>query len=191
MTNFLSIVFATALVNNIILVQFLGVSSLFAYSNNLRNAIELALFSFVVLIVTSVINLLLFRFILHPLNLDFLNLIIFVLVSAAITSVLIHWLSRSLPLSLRRQSLEFYLLAGNGAIIGVSLSNTVNTLSLLQSVAYIFGAGLGFALLLVGFAALRQRLDYADIPAAFRGAPIHLISAGIVAMCLLGFAGLA
>ena len=91
---------------------------------------------------------------------------------------------------MRRQRLAFYLIGGNSSIIGLSLLNTASVRSVVDSLAYSFGAALGFALVLLAFTALRQRLDGADVPAPFRGAAIQLISAGIAAMCLLGFAGL-
>jgi len=189
-TNFLSIIIAAALVNNVVLVNFLGVSSLFVFSNRLQNAIELALLSFVVLFSSAFTNLLLFRFLLEPLSLEYLKLICFVATSAAISSWLALVIGEKFPLSLRRQKLLFYLAGTNSAVIGISLLSTVNLLSLGESLAYCLGAALGFALTLVAFAALRLRLETADIPAPFRGAAIHLVSAGIVAMCLLGFAGM-
>ena len=188
-TNFLSIIIAAALANNVVLVQFLGVSSLFAYSDRLQSAIEVALLSFFVLFVAALVNLLLFRFLLAPLNLEYLKLLCFVSISSGISGLSIHWIKQRFPLSLRRQKLAFYLIGGNSAVIGVALINTVSGLGIVESAAYSLGAALGFALLLIAFAALRQRLDTTEVPTPFRGAAIHLVSAGIIAMCFLGFAG--
>lgn len=190
MTQLFSTLVAAALVNNIILIQSLGVSSLFAYSNRLQDAIELALLSSVVIFTASSVNLILYRGLLAPLGLEYLALLCFVGVSATLTSLLLHTLKKKFPLSMRRQQTAFYLIGGNSAIIGLSLLNTASVLSIVDSLAYSFGAAIGFALILVGFAALRLRLDTADTPAPFRGAAIQLISAGIAAMVLLGFAGL-
>ncbi len=190
MTTYLSIIIAAALVNNVVLVQLLGVSSLFLSNSRLQNTIELATLNFIVLFSAAVINLLLFRFILLPLGLDFLKLLFFVAISSSITKLLLQWLKQRFPLSLRQQKLAFYLTGGNSAVIGVSLLNTVSHLSIPQSIAYSLGAALGFSLLLVAFAALRLRLDSAEVPAPFRGTAIQLISAGIVTLFLLGFAGL-
>jgi Na+-translocating ferredoxin:NAD+ oxidoreductase subunit A len=189
-TTYLSIIIAAALVNNVVLVQLLGVSSLFLSNSRLQNTIELATLNFIVLFSAAVINLLLFRFILLPLGLDFLKLLFFVAISSSITKLLLQWLKQRFPLSLRQQKLAFYLTGGNSAVIGVSLLNTVSHLSIPQSIAYSLGAALGFSLLLVAFAALRLRLDSAEVPAPFRGTAIQLISAGIVTLFLLGFAGL-
>ena len=190
MSTYISIIIAAALVNNVVLVQLLGVSSLFFSSSRLQNAIELAALNFVVLFSAAVINLLLFRFLLAPLGLEFLSLLFFVVVSSAITGLLLQWLKQKFPLSMRQQKLAFYLTGANSAVVGVSLLNTVNTLNITQSIAYSLGAALGFSLLIVAFAALRLRLETCDVPGPFRGAAIQLISAGIVAMFLLGFAGL-
>lgn len=190
MSQIPGIIIAAALVNNLVLVQLFGVSSLFAYSSNLRNAIELAWLSGSVLFVSAVLNLLLARWVLLPLQLEFLQLIVYVLVCASLTRVLLRVLASRLPLSLRRQGLEFFLISGNSAIIGLALLNAASIRPLSELMAYSFGAALGFGLVLVLFAALRERLATADVPHALRGAPIHLISAGIIAMCLLGFAGL-
>lgn len=190
MTNYLSIIVAAALVNNVALVQLLGVSSLFFPNSRLQNALELALLNFIVLFAASVINLLLFKFILLPLELAFLKLIVFVATSACITTLVLNRIKLKFPLSMRQQKLAFYLTGGNSAVIGVSIINSVSTLSISQSVAYSLGAAIGFSGLLIAFAALRLRLDTADVPAPFRGTAIQLVSAGIVAMLLLGFAGL-
>ena len=190
MTQIFSIIVAAALVNNMVLIQSLGVSSLFAYSNRLRNAIELALVSFLVIFLASAINLTLYRGLLAPLGLQYLALLCFVGVSSILTLLVLHSLEKYFPLSMRRQRLAFYLIAGNSSIIGLSLLNTASARSVVDCLAYSFGAAMGFALVLLAFTALRQRLDGADVPAPFRGAAIQLISAGIAAMCFLGFAGL-
>ena len=190
MSDFLSIVLAAALVNNVALVQLLGVSPLFAYSNRLQSAVELALLSFIVLFSASFINLLLYRFVLGPLRLDVLKLLCFVAISTGITTLLSIWVGRHYPLSIRRHGLAMLLVGGNSAVIGISLLSVVSARSVLQSLAYSLGTALGFALLLIAFAALRLRLDAADVPQPFRGAAIYLISAGIIAMSMLGFAGL-
>ena len=190
MSTLLSTIVAAALVNNVILVQFLGVSSLFAYSNRLRSALELALLSFLVLFLASLINLLLYRSVLAPLGLENLKLIVFIGISSSICTGLGILVEHYYALSMQRHRFAFYLVGGNSAVIGISLINSVSVLSIAESFAYSLGAAAGFAFVLIGFAALRQRLETADLPAPFRGYPINLISAGIIAMCLLGFAGL-
>ncbi len=189
MANYLSIIVAAALLNNLVLVQLLGVSSLFYSTSRLQQSIEFAVFNFVVLFLSSVLNLAAYRLLLAPLNLEFLRLLLFVTSSAVITKILLDLIAARLPLSARQQGLALFLTGGNSAVLGASLLNINNVLDIGESIAFSFGTAFGYSLLLISFAALRIRLSYADVPAPFRGTAIQLISAGIVAMCLLGFAG--
>ncbi len=190
MLDFLGIIVAAALVNNVALVQFLGVSFFIANSNRLQSAIELGMLSFIALFISSALNLILYRWILAPLNLDILRLVLFVMISSAVAFYLVRIVSNYFPLTWRRHELAILLIAGNSAVIGVSLMLSTSIMPLLEALTYSFGAAFGFALVLVGFAALRERLANADIPLPFQGAPIQFLSAAIVAMVLLGFAGL-
>lgn len=191
MTNYLSIITAAALVNNLILIQLFGVSSLFYSTKRLPQAIEFALFNFVVIFLASVINLIIFLFFLIPLNLEFFKLIAFVATSALLTTLFLNMITKSLPFSIRQQGLLLFLTGGNSAVLGATLLSSTNSLALGEQFAYSFGAALGYSLMIIGFSALRIRLEFADIPAPFQGSAIALISAGLVAISLLGFAGLA
>ncbi len=190
MTNTLSIIIAAALVNNLILVQLLGVSSLFYATRRLSQAIEFALFNFAVLLLSSTANIMAYRYLLEPLQLEFLRLVLFVATSALITTSFLQLLAQRFPLTVRQQGLLIFLTGGNSAVLGASLLGTASVLTLGESIATSFGAALGFALIIIGFAAMRTRLEAADIPAPFRGSAIQLITAGLVTISLLGFAGL-
>ena len=190
MTNFLSIIVAAALVNNLILIQLVGVSSLFYSTKKLPQAIEFALFNFAVLFLASVVNISVYRFILLPLHLEFFRLVAFVATSALLTTLFLHVITKRLPFSTRQQGLLLFLTGGNSAVLGATLLSSTSVLSLGENIAYSFGAALGYSLMIVGFAALRIRLEFADVPAPFRGSSIQLITAGLVAISLLGFAGM-
>ena len=190
MFEFLSLLFSAALVNNVVLVQFLGISALFAYTHKLELAIELAWLGGCLLLVSSILNMVLFRYALTPLHLQVLQLPCFLAVGSLLTAGLLQLGRHCFAVSIRRQGLEFYVLSGNSAIVGFALLSTDSQLTTGNLIIQSFSAALGFAAILMLFAALRQRLDTADVPTAFRGAPIHLLSAGIVSMCLLGFAGI-
>ena len=190
MTNTLSIILAAALVNNLLLVQLLGVSALFYATRRLPQAIEFALFNFVVLFLASTANLILYRYVLQPLHLEFLRLVLFVAISALLTTALLGILAEKFPLTTRQQGLLIFLTGGNSAVLGTTLLGAGNTLALGGNIASSFGAALGFSLVIIGFAAMRARLDTADIPGPFRGSAIQLITAGLIAISLLGFAGL-
>lgn len=190
MTQTLSIIIAAALVNNLVLIQLLGVSSLLYGTRRLARALEFALFSFIVLFIASTLNLILYRLVLAPLGLEFLRLVLFAGVSALLTSLLLRLLEDRLPLTARQQAGILFLAGGNSAVLGVTLLGTTGTLGLAQGIAYCFGAALGYSLVIAAFAAVRLRLQSADVPAAFRGGPIELVTAGLFALSLLGFAGL-
>lgn len=190
MTEILGIILATAVVNNIVLVQLTGVSALFAYSGRLQQALELAVFSFLVLCLTVLFASLLDRFVLTPLGLTALRLFLFVATSAALATGLALFLRKQLPLSWRRQELALLMVGANSAIIGLALRQAERSLGILESLLEALGAGLGFALLLLAFAALRERLRNPAIPLIFRGPAIQLITTGILAMSLLALGGL-
>jgi electron transport complex protein RnfA len=189
-TNYLSIIIAAALVNNLILIQLLGVSSLFYSTKRLPQAIEFALFNFVVLFAASITNLFLYRFVLIPLNIEFLRLVVFVGTSALLTTALLRIISARLPITARQQGLLLFLTGGNSAVLGATLLSSNSILGFSENIAQNFGAALGYSLMIVGFAAVRLRLESADVPAPFRGSAIALITAGLVTISLLGFAGL-
>lgn len=190
MTNYLSIIVAAALVNNLILIQLFGVSSLFYSTKRLPQAIEFALFNFVVLFLSCLVNVLVYRFVLLPLHLEFFRLVAFVATSAVLTTLFLRLVTKSFPFSTRQQSLLLFLTGGNSAVLGATLLSSTSVLTLSEDIAYSFGAALGYSLMIIGFAALRIRLEFADVPAPFRGSAIQLITAGLVAISLLGFAGL-
>lgn len=190
MTNYLSIIIAAALVNNLILIQLLGVSSLFYSTKRLPQAREFALFNFVVLFAASITNLFFYRFVLIPLHIEFLRLVIFVGSSALLTTTLLRIISARLPITARQQGLLLFLTGGNSAVLGATLLSSNSILDFSENIAQNFGAALGYSLMIVGFAAVRLRLESADVPAPFRGSAIALITAGLVTISLLGFAGL-
>lgn len=190
MANYLSIIITAALVNNLVLVQLLGVSSLFYATNHLQRSIEFALFNFIVLFLAVAVNLVLYQFLLVPLELELFKLLCFVASSAIISTLLLKKIDKKYPLLQRQQQLAFFLSGGNSAILGTAIINTDSSLSILEGLAYGFGAALGYSLLIIAFAALRLRLENADVPSPFQGPAIQLITAGIIAISLLGFAGL-
>lgn len=190
MATLFSTIIAAALVNNLALVQLLGVSTFFSASRQFSAAAELALLSFLVLFPAACINLLLQALVLEPLHLEFLRLFLFVAVSAGITGLLARQLVSVFPLLARRHIRAVLLMCSNSAVIGLSFLQGSSFSSLPMKLVYSFGAAAGFSMSVLLFAALRQRIDQGSSPAALRGIPLYLISAGIASMALLGFAGL-
>lgn len=193
MTEIVGLVVAAALINNIVLVQLLGVSAATHNSVSIETAVEIAFFSGLTLIISATANTLIYWFLLTPLNLTALNLIVFVSLCATLCSFLAQWVKEALPLSYRRHHIGLYLTGTNSAIVGISLQHSQLPLSLsnfIQSIATSTGTAIGFAFVIISFSALRLRLSTSDSPEAFRGPPIFFVSLGIAAMSLLGFAGL-
>lgn len=130
------------------------------------------------------------RFVLVPLDIQFLDLLVFATVSAAIASTLLQLVASHLPLLARKHQLAVAMLSCNSAIIGAAFLSVGSLRPFPLQIAYSFGTTIGFSLSLLAFAAIRQRCAMAAVPAAMKGPAIDLISAGIAAMCFLGFSGL-
>lgn len=191
MKEYLLILVSTVLANNFVLVRFLGLCPFMGVSNKLEGAIGMAVATMFVLTLSSVSSYLLNRYLLQPLQLEYLQTLGFILVIAVTVQFTEMVMRRSSPLLYRVLGIFLPLITTNCAVLGVALLNVQEQHNLLQSALYGFGAALGFGVVLVCFAAMRERLAHADIPVHFRGAPIGLITAGLMALAFLGFTGLA
>ncbi|MBE2895542.1 electron transport complex subunit RsxA [Pasteurellaceae bacterium HPA106] len=190
MIDYLLLVIGTALVNNFVLIKFLGLCPFMGVSKKIETAIGMGLATTFVLTVASLCSYLIQRYILTPLDANFLQTLVFILVIAVVvqfTEMVIH---KTSPVLYRLLGIFLPLITTNCAVLGVALLNVNLSHNLVQSVVYGFSASLGFSLVLVLFAALRERLAGADVPAPFRGASIALITAGLMSLAFLGFAGL-
>ena len=191
MTDMILILVGTVLVNNFVLVRFLGLCPFMGVSRNLEAAFGMSLATAFVLTLSSAISYLLHQYILVPMQLEYLKTISFILVIAAsvqFTEIMVRRLS---PLLDQVLGIFIPLIATNCAVLGVALLNVQQAKGFMQSVFYGFGAAIGFALVLVLFAAIRERLDAADIPLPFRGTAIALMTAGIMSLAFMGFSGMA
>jgi electron transport complex protein RnfA len=189
-TDLLLILLSAILVNNFVLVQFLGLCPFMGVSNRLETAMSMGLATTFVLTLASLASYLVFRYLLEPLGLEFLNILTFILVIAALVQFTEMVVRRSSPLLHRVLGVFLPLITTNCAVLGVALINIAAARTLLESVLYGFGAAVGFSLVLVLFAALRERLAAADIPEAFRGPAIGMITAGLMSLAFMGFAGI-
>lgn len=179
------------LVNNLVLTQLLGVSPLLRLSGRSGPVVGIALATTIALTLGAFGNALVEALLLRPLGLDYLRIVAFMLVIAAAVA-LTGLVLRALPAPLRGQPATWLpLITTHCALLGVALLNADTQRGLLASTLYGFGAGAGFALVLIPFVALRERLAAADVPLPFRGAAIGMVSAGLVALAFMGFAGLA
>ncbi|HDN27888.1 MAG TPA: electron transport complex subunit RsxA [Thioploca sp.] len=190
MTEYLLIFISTVLVNNFVLVKFLGLCPFMSASTKLETAMGMGLATTFVLTLSSVSSYLVNEYLLVPLEVEFLRTIAFILVIAVVvqfTEMMVHNTS---PLLYQVLGIFLPLITTNCAVLGVALLNIQEKHNFIESAIYGFGAAVGFSLVLVLFAALRERLAVADVPTVFKGAPITLITAGIMSMAFMGFTGL-
>ncbi len=190
MSEYALILISTVLVNNFVLVKFLGLCPFMGVSRKLETATGMALATTFVLTLSSVASYLVNEYLLAPLGLEYLRTITFILVIAVVvqfTEMVVH---KTSPLLYQVLGIFLPLITTNCAVLGVALLNVQQQHGFLQSAVYGFGASVGFSLVLILFAAMRERINVADVPEAFRGAAIALITAGLMSMAFMGFSGL-
>ena len=189
--DLLLIIVSAALVNNFVLIQFLGLCPFLGVSSSVESAVGMSLATAFVLTLAAVASYLLTRWVLEPLGLQYLSTVSFILVIAALVQLTELFMRHSAPLLHRVLGIYLPLITSNCAVLGVALLNLRQQHSLVESAFYGFGAALGFGAVLVALAAARERLEMADVPTSFRGAPIGLITAGLMALAFMGFTGFA
>ena len=191
MTELLAIIFAAALVNNFVLVQFLGLCPFLGASRRMDGALGMALATGLVLTLASGLSYLIERYVLLPFGVEYLRLIAFILVIGAAVQFTDLTLRRTSPVLHRILGLYIPLIASNCAVLGVALLNSTQQRTLLSALLYGAGAALGFGIVLTLLSGLRERLEDADVPSPFKGPAIALITAGIMSMAFFGFSGFA
>lgn len=190
MNEFILILLSTILVNNFVLVQFLGLCPFMGVSNKLETAIGMASATTFVLTLASICSYLVHAYVLEPLSLTYLKTISFILVIAVVVQFAKMFIEKTSPLLYRVLGVFLPLITTNCAVLGVALLNTTKAHNFFQSAIYGFGAALGFSLVLILFSAMRERLGAADVPRPFKGAAIGMITAGLMSLAFMGFAGL-
>lgn len=190
MTEYVLLLIGTVLVNNFVLVQFLGLCPFMGVSGKLDTAIGMSLATTFVLTLASVTSYLVNHYILIPLDIVFLRTMSFILVIAVVVQFTEMVVRKTSPTLYRLLGIFLPLITTNCAVLGVALLNIKEDHSFLQSAVYGFGAAVGFSMVLILFAALRERLAAADVPAPFKGASIAMITAGLMSMAFMGFTGL-
>ncbi|MEX0605168.1 electron transport complex subunit RsxA [Marinobacter sp.] len=190
MSEYLLILVSTILVNNFVLVQFLGLCPFMGVSGKLETAMGMSLATTFVLTLASICSYLAFTYLLAPLGLEFLKTITFILVIAVVVQFTEMVVRKTSPLLYRVLGIFLPLITTNCAVLGVALLNLNRQNNFVESVLYGFGAAAGFSLVLVMFAAMRERIAVSDVPGVFQGASIGLITAGLMSLAFLGFTGL-
>ncbi len=190
MTEFLLILVSTVLVNNFVLVKFLGLCPFMGVSKKLETATGMALATTFVLTLSSICSYLVNTYLLAPFELEYLRTITFILVIAVVVQLTEMVVHKTSPLLYQVLGIYLPLITTNCAVLGVALLNVQAELGFFESAAYGFGASVGFSFVLILFAAMRERITVADVPVVFRGPAIALITAGLMSMAFMGFSGL-
>ena len=190
MSEYLLLLVGTVFVNNIVLVKFLGLCPFMGVSRKVETAIGMSAATTFVLTLSAVLSYLINSWVLAPLGLEYLRTIAFIIAIAAVvnfTEMVVH---KTSPLLYNVLGIFLPLITTNCAVLGVALINVQEQNSFFESAIYGFGAALGFSLVLILFAAMRERINVADVPAPFKGSAIGLVTAGLMSLAFMRLGGL-
>lgn len=190
MAELLLLLLSAALFNNFVLAQFLGLCPFMGVTQNSNTAIAMSLATAFVLTLAATLGWVIYHGVLVPLDVAYLNIIVYIVVIAATVQFTELYLRNASPVLHKLLGVYLPLITTNCAVLGVVLLSQRQELTLLATMVFALGAALGFSLVLTLFASLRERLQHDDVPQAFRGAPLALVTAGLLALGFLGFAGM-
>ena len=190
MTTYILIIVTCALINNVVLIQFLGICSFLGVSQQMKASVSLGMAVTLVTTVSSAVAWALYTLILVPLGLEYMKTIVFILVIAALVQCVEMFLKKTSPAIYKALGIYLPLITTNCAVLGVALTNVQDEYNLLQSVLAGLGTGLGYTLAIVLLAGIRSRIDESDLPRPLRGAPVVLLSAALMSIAFMGFSGL-
>ncbi len=188
--NLVLILIGSALVNNFVLSQFLGLCPFLGVSKKVNTAAGMGGAVVFVITIASAFTAALYQFVLIPLNIEYLQTIVFILVIAALVQFVEMVLKKFMPALYNALGVYLPLITTNCAVLGVALMNVQKNYNILESVINGFGASVGFLIAIVIMAGIREKQEHSNIPKAFQGSPIVLLTAGLMAIAFCGFAGL-
>ncbi|WP_373507103.1 electron transport complex subunit RsxA [Thiocapsa sp.] len=190
MTEYALILIGTVLVNNFVLVKFLGLCPFMGVSKKLETAAGMGLATTFVMTLSSVTSWLVNEYMLVPLGIEYLRIIAFIVVIAAVVQFTETMMRKTSPVLYQMLGIFLPLITTNCAVLGVALLNLQAERSLVEATLYGFGAAIGFSLVLSLFAAVRERVAVGDVPEPFQGSAVALVTAGLMSLAFMGFAGL-
>ncbi len=188
--NLILIIVTCALINNVVLNQFLGICSFLGVSKQMKASASLGGAVIFVITVASAVANILYNVFLEPLGIDYMKTIVFILVIAALVQIVEMFLKKTSPAVYKALGIYLPLITTNCAVLGVALTNVQNDYNFIGSVLAGFGTGVGYTIAIVLLAGIRSRINESDLPAPLRGAPIVLISAALMSIAFMGFSGL-
>lgn len=190
MSDYFLLFIGTVLVNNFVLVKFLGLCPFMGVSNKIETAVGMSFATTFVLTLTAAVSYIVNKYILLPLDLVYLQTLGFILVIAVVVQFTEMVMHKTSPILYRLLGIFLPLITTNCAILGLALLNINENHDFVESIIYGFGAGVGFSLVLVVFSSMRERLAASDTPLPFKGASIAMITAGLMSLAFMGFTGL-
>ena len=190
MKELLLIAVGSALVNNVVLSQFLGICPFLGVSKNVKTAAGMGGAVVFVITISSFVTGLIYQFILVPLHFEYLQTIVFILVIAALVQFVEMFLKKAMPPLYQALGVYLPLITTNCAVLGVALLNVQNDYNIVQGIVNGFATAIGFTISIVILAGIREKMYYNDVPESFKGMPIVLITAGLMAIAFTGFSGL-
>lgn len=188
--NIILLAISAALVNNVILSQFMGICPFLGVSKKVSTAAGMGGAVIFVMTIASAVTSVIYHFVLVPLKLSYLNTIVFILVIAALVQFVEMFLKKTIPSLYEALGVYLPLITTNCAVLGIALNNVQAEYSILKSTINGFGSALGFAIAITILAGIREKIEYSDIPEAFKGTPIVLLTSGLMAIAFFGFAGM-
>lgn len=190
MKELLLIIVGSALVNNVVLSQFLGLCPFLGVSRKIETAAGMGGAVIFVITLSSLVTSLIYKFILIPTGLEYLQTIVFILIIAALVQFVEMFLKKAMPSLYQALGVYLPLITTNCAVLGVALINVQKDYNVLQGTVNGFATAAGFTISIILMAGIREKIEYNDIPKSFQGFPIVLITAGLMAIAFFGFSGL-
>lgn len=190
LVNLLIILISAAFINNVILSQFLGICPFLGISNKIKSAVGMGFAVIFVITTASILCSLVYQYILDPMDLQYLQTIVFIIVIAALVQFVEMVVKKVSPTLYDALGVYLPLITTNCAVLGVALLNVEKGFDLVESIVNGFASALGFTIAIILMAGIRERMEYNSIPKTFKGFPITLVTATLMAMAFYGFAGL-
>ena len=190
LSELLIIAIGSAIVNNVVLSQFLGICPFLGVSKKVETATGMGGAVVFVITLSSLLTSLIYKFILVPLGFEYLQTIVFILFIAALVQFVEMFLKKAMPSLYQALGVYLPLITTNCAVLGVALTNVQKSYNFIQSVVNGIGISVGFLIAIVLLAGIREKIEHNDVPHAFQGSPIVLITASLMSIALFGFSGM-
>jgi len=190
MNNLLTIFIVMAFVNNFVLVKFLGLCPFFGVSKKLSNAFSMGIAVTFVMLLASVSTSVIYNYILVPYGVEFMNIVIYILVIASLVQIVELIIKRTNIILYNALGIYLPLITTNCAVLGITLINSAENYSIIESIVSALGGGVGFTLVLIIMSGIREKLDLSDAPKSMRGLPVAFLTAALLAMAFMGFNGM-